>query len=217
MARIGGRSTWLAVPAGLLCVGVVAGLVWLALPMVPVSVTWVGDTLRAATLPPEAPPETATPAEVAVAGSLDCRQLYPDGLWAELSWHGGALLSQTAGPPATAVTSLAEALAPTSRVTCTWRLEEGGAIVTTLAAVAVDAAAIADAALRGQGFECTTEGEALRCQRVHGQVVEEHAVRGGLWLSSMESTWHPEEYGARVAAHVWGTAAGQSPAVLTQP
>ena len=195
-------------PAGLLCAGVVAGLVWLALPMVPLSVTWVGDTLRSATVPPEVPAVTRTPAELAAEGTLDCRQLYPDALWAELSWHGGALLSQSAGPPATAITSLSEALAPTPRVTCSWRLEEGGGIVTTLAAVAVDAAAIADAALRGQGFECATEGEVLRCQRASGQVIEEHTLRGGLWLSSMESVWHPEEYGARLAAHVWGFATG---------
>jgi len=172
--------------------------------MVPVSVTWVGDTLRSATVPPEAAVATQTPAELAAGGALDCRQLYPDGLWSELSWHGGALLSQSAGPPATAVASLADALAPAPRVTCSWRLDDEALIVTTLAAVAVDASTIVDAALRGQGFECATEGEALRCRRVQGQVLEEHTVRGGLWLSSMESVWHPEEYGARVAAHVWG-------------
>ena len=49
MARTGGRNAWIAWPAGLLCAAVVVSLAWLAQPMVPVSVAWVGDMLRAAT------------------------------------------------------------------------------------------------------------------------------------------------------------------------
>jgi hypothetical protein len=37
-----------------------------------------------------------------------------------------------------------------------------------------------------------------------GVVLEEHTIRGGLWLSSVESAWHPDVYGERLAAHVWG-------------
>ena len=207
MARIGGRSNWLAVPAGMLCAAVVAALVWLALPMIPVSITWLGDTLRTATTPRQVLPAQPTPAQLAVAGTVDCRQLYPDGLWSELTWKRGSLLSQTAAAPATAVTSLTDALAPIARVTCSWRFT-GGGIVTTLAAVAEDAAAIADAALRRRGFTCATADGALRCTRVRGDVREEHTVRGGLWLSSVETAWHPEEYGARVEAHVWNSATG---------
>ena len=204
MARIAGRSTWLAVPAGMLCLGVVAGLVWLALPMVPTSVAWVGDTLRAASAPREAAPVRETPAQLASTRPIDCRALYPDALWAELTWKGGSLLSQTSAPPATTVTSLIDALAPRSLVTCSWRLAEGGVIVTTLAAVPDDAASTIDAALRGEGFTCATVDDALSCRRVRGAVVEEHAVRGGLWLSSVETAWRPDEYGALVEAHVWG-------------
>ena len=54
MARIGGRNLWLAWPAGLLCAGVVGALVWLAVPAIPGTVLFVGDTLRAATSAPEA-------------------------------------------------------------------------------------------------------------------------------------------------------------------
>jgi hypothetical protein len=204
MARIGGRSTWLAVPAGLLCAGVVAALVYLAVPMVPVAITWAGEALRTATAPRPTPTVEATPAQLAAQGSaIDCRTLYPDVLWAELSWKGGALLSQSKAPPATAVTSLTEALAPTPQVTCSWRLDTGAGIVTTLAAVADGAADIAGEALRGAGFSCDSDAGALRCQRARGDVIEEHTLRGGLWLSSIESAWHPEHYGARVEAHVW--------------
>ena len=205
MARIGGRNSWVAVPAGLLCLAVVAGLVYLALPMLPVSLLWAGDTLRAATTEREAPPAADPPALLALAdGSIDCRTLYPDSVWAELTWRGGALLTQRVGEPATAVTALSDALAPIVIVTCAWALEEDGGIVTTLASVGEDAASIADASLRGQGFACTSDDGALRCTRTRGDVLEEHTMRGGLWLSSSQNGWRPEEYGARLEAHVWG-------------
>ncbi|MGO1508836.1 MAG: hypothetical protein ACTHZW_12405 [Microbacteriaceae bacterium] len=46
MARADGRNLALSWIAGLICTGVVAALVWLALPMGPVMVQYVGDTLR---------------------------------------------------------------------------------------------------------------------------------------------------------------------------
>jgi hypothetical protein len=208
MARIGGRSTWLAVPAGMLCAGVVAALVWLALPMVPASVEWVGDTLRTATAPRAAPVAEKTPAQLAVGGTIDCRTLYPDGLWSELTWTGGVLLSQSTAPPATSVTSLTDALTPNTRVTCSWRLPQGGGIVTTLALVGADAVPLAEAALRGQGFTCSTADGALRCVRSRGDVTEDQRFRDGLWLSSVETMWRPKDYGSRVAAQVWNSATG---------
>ena len=39
-----------------------------------------------------------------------------------------------------------------------------------------------------------------------GDVIEEHTVRDGLWLSSIETNWHPEDYGIRLDAYVWSTA-----------
>lgn len=204
MARIGGRNNWLAVPAAMLCAGVVGVLVFLALPMFPVAVTWAGDTLRRASAGQPIAPAPPTPAEAAVDGMIDCRDLYPDALWSELTWTGGVQLAQTTAPPATSVASLTVALAPTPRVTCTWRVAHGRAIVTTLSLVAADAADIADPILRRRGFTCTTGDGTLRCQRVRGDVIEEHTVQGDLWLSSVETRWHPEGYGARVAAHVWG-------------
>lgn len=46
MARVGGRSPAMSWIVGVLCTAVVAGLLWFALPMGPVMVQFVGDTLR---------------------------------------------------------------------------------------------------------------------------------------------------------------------------
>lgn len=205
MARTGGRNSWIAWPAGLLCAAVVAALAWLAQPMLPVSVAWMGDMLRATTTPPLAAPAGESLATLATQpGDIDCRALYPDSLWAELTWTPEVLLSQGDSAPATAVTALNDALAPTVRITCHWRTEGGRSISSTLAVVAGDAGMIADAALRGQGFACATDAAAVVCARTVGDVVEEHTIRGGLWLSSVETAWHPDAYGTRLATHVWG-------------
>lgn len=205
MARVGGRNPWIAWPAGLLCAGVVGALAWLAQPMLPVSVLWMGEMLRAATTPPVVAPVAETVAARAdEPGALDCRTLYPDSLWAELTWTPDVLLAQDAAPPATAVTTLTDALTPAVRLTCHWRADAGRTIVSTLAGVAPEAAVIADASLRGQGFTCVSTAESLQCARASGDILEQHTIRGGLWLSSVERGWHPEQYGARLSAHVWG-------------
>jgi hypothetical protein len=46
MARADGSNMALSWIAGFICTGVVAALLWLALPMGPVMVQFVGDTLR---------------------------------------------------------------------------------------------------------------------------------------------------------------------------
>jgi len=204
VARTGGRNSWIAWPAGLLCAAVVVALAWLAHPLLPVAVTWAGDMLRASTSEPVAAPVTESVATRAVAaGDIDCRALYSDRLWAELTWTPTVLLSQSAAAPATSVTALTDALAPAVRVSCLWRTDDGRTIASTLANVGGEAADIAEASLRGQGFACSADA-ALVCARTSGDVVEEHTLRDGLWLSSVETAWHPDAYGARLAAHVWG-------------
>jgi hypothetical protein len=205
VARTGGRNSWIAWPAGLLCAAVVVALTWLAQPMFPVTIAWAGEMLRAATTPRTAVVAPPPIASIALApGQIDCRGLYPDSLWAELTWTPDVLLSQDMAAPATAVTALTDALAPSVRISCHWHTEDGRSIVSTLAGVAADVGPIADAALRGQGFTCADEGGTLVCTRTAGTVVEEHALRDGLWLSSVETGWHPDAFGTRLAAHVWG-------------
>ena len=130
------------------------------------------------------------------------RGLYPGPLWGELAWTPQVLLDQTHAGPATTVTALVDALQPAVAVTCTWRAM-AGTIASTLSVVSPDAAAIADLALRGQGFSCEPFGSGVTCRRDSAGVVEEQTVSDGLWLASVETTWHPEQYAARLAAFVW--------------
>lgn len=202
MARIGGRNTWIALPVGLMCLAVVGALAWLAIPMIPVAVGWVGESLRTATTQAQIV-ETPDPASIVSDDqALDCRGLYPDAVWAELVWTRDVLLSQSTDAPATSATSLTDALAPDVQRTCDWRSYEG-TISTTLSLVGEDAVTVADASLRGQGFTCQSDEEQLTCTKSSGDVREENVLRDGVWLSTVESKWHPEEYGARLAAFVW--------------
>ena len=126
MSRIGGRNAWIAVPAGMLCAAVVGTLVWLSLPMLTVTIAWVGDTLRSARAPQPSATPRQTPAQTAAEGvAIDCRTLYADDLWNELMWRPGSLLGQSQAPPATTATSFAYAAAPEVLVTCTWRFDTG--------------------------------------------------------------------------------------------
>ncbi|GAA5212448.1 hypothetical protein [Microbacterium kyungheense] len=204
MARIGGRNAWIAVPAGMLCAAVVGALVWLSLPMVPVSVAWLGDTLRNATAPLPAPTAVPTPAQDAATGAaVDCRSMYSDDLWNELTWHPGSLLSQSLAAPATEAHAFADAVTADVAVTCVWRFD-GGGIVTTLARIDADASALAEPSLTSDGFACSSSDAALECTRTRGSVVELHTLRNGLWLVSVETGWHPEDFGARLEHHVFG-------------
>ncbi len=207
MSRTGGRNSWIAVPAGLLCAAAVVTLAWLAAPMAPVAFAWVTETLRAVTSPPAAAPSgAARPPLLETVQSdadLDCRRLYPDDLWGELVWHPKTLLAQELSPPATAVTTLVEALAPHVRVTCRWTFANGTTISTTIARVAEDAQAVAEATLRAEGFGCSVAGGALDCERTKGGVREDHAFAGDLWLSTVSSGVLPEGYVDRLEAALW--------------
>ena len=205
VARVGGRNSWIAVPAGLACAAIVAGLVWLSMPMVPVTLAWAGDMLRNATAPKTEPATADTPAKiVAAGGSLDCREFYSDSLWNELTWTGRTILDQTLDPPPTEVPTLTEVLAPDVGLTCGWTKAGGESVVSTLAVVAPDAPAIAEAALRGQGFSCAVGEAGLRCARTQGEIVETSLFHEGLWLVSVERAWHPEDYAPRLERQVFG-------------
>lgn len=205
MARIDGRSLWLAVPVGVLCAAVVLALLWLAIPMVPVSVAWVGDTLRTSSEQSEAAADEPTPAELVESGTtVDCRDLYPDALWAEMIWHGDVLLGQGSARPGIAMPDIADALGATMRVTCTWRFGDGTSLVSGLASVTADAAPAAEAAFAAAGFACSQGEGGTVCDRTTAGVTEEHVLRDGLWLSTVQNGWAPAGYGSNLAGHVWG-------------
>ena len=205
MARVGGRNTWIAVPAGIACAAVVAALVWLSLPMVPVTLAWAGDMLRNATTPAAERSPGDTPAGRAAAGEpVDCRAMYSDSLWNEVMWTGRTILDQSLDPPPTSVTALAEVVDADVRATCLWTASDGLTVVSTLAAVGDGAPAIAEAALRGQGLACAVDDSALHCTGTVGDAIETHVFRDGFWLVSVETTWRPEDYAARLERHVFG-------------
>lgn len=204
MARVGGRNSWIAVPAGVICVAIVGALVVLSLPMVPVTVAWAGDMLRNATSTQAAPQVDDTAARRALAGeTLDCRSLYSASLWNEMTWQGRTILDQAFDAPPTEVPALTEVLAPQVQVSCSWTDQEGHVVSSSLSIVAPDAAGLGEAAMRGQGFACTAGDGIVRCTRTHGEVVETHVLRDGLWLASIERAWHPDDYGARLERSVF--------------
>jgi len=196
MARIGGRSLWLAWPAGLLCAAAVSGLVLLAAPGIPGAVAFVGDTLRAATNTPVVV-ETEAPEPAS-----DCRHLYSQPLWSSLVWSPDALLWQRHTAPASTPEAVAAA-APTVVVTCHWRGPAGHFIETTVSTVAAEGAAAVPATLIAQGFACESAGDTTHCERVSGDVVEVHDLRGDRWVSSTLSGWMPTDYAAIVASHAF--------------
>lgn len=205
MARVGGRNSWIAVPAGLVCAAIVAALVWLSLPMVPVTVAWAGDMLRNATSPEPAPSAGDTAARRALAGdAVDCRALYSASLWNEMTWQGRTILDQAIEAPPTEVPSLTEVLAPEVRVSCSWTDQDGRAVISTLSAITPQTIGLGEAALRGQGFACAAGDGIVRCARTQGEVVEAHVLRDGLWLATLERAWHPDDYGARLERSVFG-------------
>lgn len=207
MARVPGRSAWLAWPVGVVCAAAVVALLWLSAPILPAVATWSTDMFRAAVAPPEEAPVEAPRASVletvASGEDLDCRRFYPTDLWTELTWNPQAFLQQDRGASATSVVSLGEALAPQVRMSCRWTLPTGATISTTLAQVAEGAGAVAEATLGAEGFSCATQGAVLACTRERGGVLEEHALSGDLWLSSVETGVVPEEYGSRLVGWVW--------------
>lgn len=201
MARIGGRSNWVAWPVGVLCAAVVVTLAWLSVPMVPGAVQWAGDALRGPTSRPVA--GAASPERTDKTDTAACRALYTPQLWSELTARqGGDPVQDASSPPVSAV-SVVAAIAPAVRTTCTWTGASLGSIVTTLADVSGDRVAIAQTALLSQGYSCRPAGDGIACDKTNGEIVEHITLRDGVWLSSRLEAWHPTLYTARVSNRLW--------------
>jgi len=204
MARVPGRDNRIAIPAIVLSLAIVGALVWFAIPAMPLVMAWTGGAAgNAATMLAATPTPHAVVADGLNVAEADCRELYPTDLWNELTWTSDAILSQSMAGPATAITDLVSALAPTATRTCTWTDSSGQAVVTTFATVSADAAGIAEASLRGQGFTCGSEEGALECSSTTDAGNEHQTVRGSLWVTTISSAWYPEDYDHRIAIHLW--------------
>jgi hypothetical protein len=200
---IGGRQGWVAWPMGVLCAGVVAGLVWLAAPGIPHAVQLVGDLLRSGASATAAKSEPRPIQSIGTALTDDCRSLYPDGLWSRLTWQPHTVLDQSQDAPATSAVSVRDALSPDVLMTCSWRDADGGRVVTTLARVDASDIAIAGAGFASQGFACAPSGDGIRCTKTSRAATETHIVRGGMWLATTETGWHPDRYVDGLVGRLW--------------
>lgn len=204
MARVGGRNTLLAWIVGIGCVAAVGALAYLAMPMIPASVAWMGGAAGgAASTSATSEPDASGDPGAATGVPTECKQLYDGALWAQLRFTEGAAMTPSTDPPTTTATALIDALQPQVTLTCTWHSEKGE-LSTTLATVPADAGAIAAAALPAAGFTCASEGARTRCTRTDGDLVETIEAGGGLWLSTSENAWHPAGYASDIADRVWG-------------
>jgi hypothetical protein len=200
---IGGRSAWIAWPAGVLCAGVVVTLAVIAAPAVPAAVQFVAVTLQAGAVATAETPDAVKPlAQIGPVSSDDCRELYPAPLWMQLTFDPDVVLSQNQSPPATEVPGLVGALSPKVRMTCSWRTSTGETVSTTLADVTAPAST-AQAALVAAGFACDPSGAGVRCVRTSGGTVEDHVVRDGVWLETTERGWRPVGYLDELVERLW--------------
>lgn len=198
MARVGGRNTVFAWTVGVACAAVVGALVWLAAPLVPAGLVFLGEKVN----PPTSGPVAGDGDDVASGEPAECRDLYPDALWSSLVWEKGSLLTPSDAAPASSAAGFVDALAPSVRFTCSWT-SDAGAISTTFASVASDAGAIARTALPALGFECRDVDDRVRCTLVTDGRRETIEAGGGRWLSSVQDGWHPLRYDDEVAELVW--------------
>lgn len=198
MARVGGRNTVFAWTVGLVCAAVVGALVWLAAPLVPAGLLFVGEKVN----PPTSGPVAGDGDDAGDGAPAECRDLYPDTLWSSLVWTEDSVLSPSEDAPTSAAQGFVDALAPSVRFTCAWTSAKGD-ITTTLASVPADAGAIAKTALPALGFSCDPIADRVRCVLRSEERIETIETAGGVWLSTAEDGWHPSLYVDEIADRVW--------------
>ncbi len=200
MARVGGRNAFIAWVVGIGCLATLGVLAYLAVPMLPASLAWLGSAGQGPAATSDA---VAAAGDEAVDGPpTECADLYGEPMWAAMRFTRGAVMTPSSDAPVTTATTLVTAVQPQVTMTCSWHAD-AGTVSTTLATVPTDAGAIAAAALPAAGFACTTQNDRTTCTRSDGDLTETIAAGGGLWLSTSESGWHPEGYAADTAANVW--------------
>lgn len=201
LAQIPGRKMWLAAPVAVVSVLIVLVLVVLAAPMVPAIGAWIFSTAQNA-VSEDDPVELVTSSEI-----HDCRDLYPQDLWADIMWTDGPLLSQkrVLVLPDAATESLAQSLEVSGVLTCQWQRDVSGSLETSLMQVPEETVSIAQASLTAAGYECGSTGSAISCRLEKGGVVSLQSFGGSWWLSTAVSDWDVERYGERLTAYLWGS------------
>jgi len=206
---IGGRRWWLAWPAGILCAGIVAGLVYFAYPAVPGVIAYSIELLQQGARSGGASKPTVKPVgEIGTALTDDCVSLYPSSLWIELTIDPHTVLSQDMTAPASDLMTAMAPWHPAPRMTCGWRASDGGTVRTSLVDLTGATTAqprIADA-LGSRGFACSAAGmpaAPLTCTRTDGAETRTEVIDGGFWLSTTEDGWHPGGYVNALVDRLW--------------
>jgi hypothetical protein len=198
MARVGGRNAAFAWVVGVACAATVGVLAFLAIPMIPASVSWLGDAVRR--------PRRLRPRR-RPGGRLDgvptrCADLY-DAALGDADLRPGCRADGIGGRPDDHRDALVDALRPQVVFTCAWRAD-AGTVSTTLADVPTDAGPIAAAALPA------AQGSPVHRRRAHAVHAHRRRPDGddrGRRRSvavDERAGWHPSEYVRRIAKRVWG-------------
>lgn len=195
MARIGGRNLGFAWFIGILSLGAVALLVFLAAPMLPSVLSWAGGIIFVAEPTPTPTPPTADELK-------KCEDLAGESLSDKLAAEHGFSVIPSRDAPVTSATAFVAALKPTVSITCTWHSDEG-TLSATRASVGTDAGSIAQSGLPARGFTCEQVSGRVVCTRASHGDIETISAGGGTWLSTSEKGWHPEQFADQLAATVW--------------
>ena len=182
MARVGGRNRLIAVPVGLICLVVVAGLVWFGMPGFRVIGDWIagGAPTLTRTQATEQPADSAAPAETGAI--TECRDIYPDPVWSLFALRADARLTQDVSSARTAATAAVQVAEPKIQISCSWSVPDQGAFSSTIAQVKPEMPALIETALRGENFTCTNTDGDIRCVREHDSMTEVHTLRDQLWI-----------------------------------
>jgi hypothetical protein len=192
LARTGGRKRVDRVAGGSAVRRGRGHLAWLAQPMLPVSVAWVGDMLRAARPPAEIlPVANPSPRAAPRTGGHRLPRALPRPLVGRAHLDPGRAAVAGCGSAATAVTHAhrradtvgADLLPLAHGRRAHDRLDprRGGS----------DAGPIADASLRGQGFACDHPAPTRGVHAHRGRRLEEHTIPADSGSRASRAAWHP--------------------------
>lgn len=215
MARLTGRNTGFSWFVGLFCLAVVAVLVVMAAPMGPVVADWTRATVT--TIASQASGAASEPhAEPQLAAELEglpetCAALSSPALSEALQAAGAEAPAEGTDAAPEGAVGIAELVSAQPVLDCVWAAERGSARV-WIATVPGDAGHTAEELLRAGGFECHSDGGAVRCTREHAEEggaaasTQSHVIRDGLWAVTATTGWDAAQFAGAIEQTVWPAA-----------
>lgn len=215
MARLTGRSTGFSWFVGLFCLAVVAALVVMAVPMGPAVADWMRTTvttLAAQASGAASEAQTAPQPAAEVSGlPATCAAFSSPTLSDALQAAGADAPADGPGAAPEGVVGVAELVSAEPVLDCVWMAERGSARV-WVAAVAEGTGPTAEELLRAGGFECQSDGGAVRCTRERaderGAVAstDSHVIRDGVWAVALTTGWNAAQFADAIEQAVWPAA-----------